>query len=102
VTASKASGSLFPIGRTVVTFTARDFQGNQTIATMEVNVNKGAADFPATGGIARNKTPYMNNINDQIVPVGTTRPYLITANDPDNGPLDSTPVRGPSFPPIAP
>jgi len=97
VTASKASGSLFPIGITVVTFTARDFHGNQTTATMEVNVNKGAADFPATGGIARNKTPYMNNINDQIVPVGATRSYLITANDPDNDPVDITLVGGPSF-----
>ncbi len=90
VTASKASGSLFPIGRTVVTFTARDFSGNQTTATMEVNVIKGAADFPATGGIARNKTPYMNNINDQIVPVGTTRMYQLSFQDLDNDLVDPT------------
>ena len=98
VTASKASGSLFPIGRTVVTFTARDFQGNQTTATLEVNVIKGAADFPATGGVARNKTPYMNNVNDQIVPVGATRSYLIEANDLDIGDqVDITLQGGPLF-----
>ncbi|HKQ75592.1 MAG TPA: PKD domain-containing protein [Blastocatellia bacterium] len=98
VTASKASGSLFPIGRTVVTFTCRDFQGNQTTATTEVNVTKGAADFPATGGVARNKTPFMNNINDQIVPVGTTRAYLLEFGDPDNGDMvDPTLLGAPSF-----
>jgi hypothetical protein len=97
VTASKPSGSLFPIGRTVVTFTAQDFQGNQTTATMEVNVIKGAADFPATGGVARNATPYMNNINDQIVPVGTTRSYSLAANDLDNNPLTFILQGGPSF-----
>src|SRR5262249_26763808 len=98
VTSSKASGSLFPIGRTVVTFTARDFHGNQTTATMEVNVTKGAADFPATGGVARNKTPYMNNINDQIVPVGTTRSYLLIDNDLDTqDPGDFSLQGGPAF-----
>jgi len=97
VTASKAPGSVFPIGRTIVTFTASDSSGNQTTATMEVNVINGSATLPTLGGVARNKVPYMNNINDQYVLVGETRRFLIEAKDPDNDDVTFALQGAPSF-----
>jgi HYR domain/PKD domain len=97
VTASKASGTVFPIGRTVVTFTARDFSGNQTTANMEVNVIQGAVDSPAVGGIPRNKTPYMNNINDRYVLLGKTTTFQLQGNDLENDPCTFTLLGGPAF-----
>jgi hypothetical protein len=97
VTASKAPGSVFPIGKTVVTFTAVDFSGNQTTASMEVNVIKGVANLPTLGGVPDNKTPYMNNINDQYVLAGKVRSYLIQAQDPDGNPITFSLQNAPSF-----
>jgi len=97
VTASKAPGSVFPIGKTVVTFTARDSSGNQTTANMEVNVINGSATLPTLGGVARNKVPYMNNINDQYVLVGETRRLMIEAKDPDDDQVTFALQGEPSF-----
>ncbi len=97
VTASKASGSIFPIGKTTVTFKATDFSGNQATATMEVNVIKDVATLPTQGGVARNKVPYMNSINDQYVIPGKTRRYLIEAKDLDNDPITFTLQGAPVF-----
>src|SRR5262249_33860999 len=76
---------------------AQDFSGNQTTATMEVNVTLGTATLPTNGGVARNKTPYMNNINDQYVLVGKARPYLLQAQDLDGDPITFTLLGAPGF-----
>lgn len=86
VTASRASGANFPLGTTIVTFTARDRSGNVATATMNVVVildNKEAQDGGTPGSIA----PVMENINDQYIPPGTTRDILLRATDQDNDPV---------------
>ncbi|MGH9770063.1 MAG: PKD domain-containing protein [Blastocatellia bacterium] len=97
VTASKTPGSVFPIGRTVVTFRAVDFSGNEMTASMEVNVTKGTATLPTQGGVARNKVPYMNNLNDQYVIPGQARSIVLIAADGDNDPVTFTLLNGPAF-----
>lgn len=87
VTASKSPGSVFSIGRTTVTFRSRDNAGNESVATMEVNVSKGVATLPTQGGIARTRVPHMNNLNDQYVLVGKTRSITLQAADGDGDPV---------------
>ena len=88
VSSSRLPSYLFPIGKTIVTFTARDNAGNETKATMEVEIKKGAGSFPQTGGVAGNKLPAMNSLNDQYVIVGKPRIISLEAGDKDNGPGD--------------
>jgi hypothetical protein len=97
VTASKSPGSVFPIGKTVVTFRARDNAGNTTFATMEVNVTKGAATLPTQGGVARNKVPYLNNLNDQYVVIGKPRSFTLQAADNDNDPVTFSLQNAPAY-----
>jgi hypothetical protein len=97
VTASKNPGSVFPIGRTLVTFKSRDNAGNENFATMEVNVTKGVATFPTQGGIARNRVPHMNNLNDQYVLVGKTKSIQLQAADGDGDPVIFTLQNAPAY-----
>jgi len=87
VTSSKLPSYLFPIGKSVVTFTARDSAGNQTTATMEVEIKKGSGNFPQTGGTAGNKLPVTANLNDQYVIAGKPREITLQATDADNDPV---------------
>ncbi len=87
VTSSKLPSALFPIGTTVVTFTARDNSGNETKATMVVEIKKGIGTFPQTGGVAGNKLPAMTNLNDQYVIAGKPRSISLEASDGDNDPV---------------
>ena len=48
VTASKASGSSFPVGVTTVTFTATDTHGNTATATFKVTVNSSSGNGAGT------------------------------------------------------
>jgi len=87
VKASVLPSYLFPIGKTTVTFTARDNAGNETKATMEVEVKKGGGTFPQTGGTAGNKLPITANLNDQYLIAGKPRVITLTATDADNDPV---------------
>jgi hypothetical protein len=78
---------LFPIGKTTVTFTARDNAGNETKATMEVEIKKGGGTFPQTGGTAGNKLPITANLNDQYILIGKPRVITLSATDADNDPV---------------
>ncbi|MGH9769711.1 MAG: HYR domain-containing protein, partial [Blastocatellia bacterium] len=86
VTSSQAPGSIFPLGKTTVTFTAQDKAGNMSQATMEVTLTKGSPQ-PPTGGVPGDKAPSMDNINDQYVRIGELRNVLLQATDADNDPL---------------
>lgn len=97
VTSSKLPSYLFPIGKTTVTFTARDNSGNETKATMEVEIKKGAGNFPQTGGTAGNKLPAMSNLNDQYVLAGKTRMISLEAGDGDNDPVMFSLLGAPSY-----
>ncbi len=97
VTASKLPGSVFPIGKTTVTFTARDTTGNESKASMTVTVIKGIATLPTIGGVAGNKAPYMNNLNDQYVVIGKPRQIILQASDPENDSVILTLVNAPSY-----
>jgi len=97
VNASKRPGSVFPIGKTTVTFTARDQAGNESRATMTINVIKGVGTFPTIGGIAGNQAPYMNNLNDQYVVIGKPRQITLQATDPDNDTVVLSLVNAPSY-----
>lgn len=97
VTASRRPGSVFPIGKTVVTFTARDNAGNESKATMTINVIKGLATLPTIGGIAGNKAPYMNNVNDLYVVIGKPRQIILQATEPDNDPVVISLQNAPSW-----
>jgi len=83
VTASNAPGSIFPLGKTVVTFTARDHAGNSSQATMEVTLTKGTPQ-PPSGGVPGDKAPFMDNVNDQYLRIGEIRNLSLQAAD-DNG-----------------
>jgi hypothetical protein len=96
VTASKASGSVFPLGKTVVTFTARDKAGNTSQATMEVTLTKGAPQ-PPTGGVPGNKAPVMDNLNDQYVRIGEIRNVLLQASDADGDAVTFSLEGAPSY-----
>lgn len=78
---------LFPIGKTTVIFTARDNAGNESKASMEVEIKKGGGNFPQTGGTAGNKFPITANLNDQYLIVDKQREITLTATDADNDPV---------------
>lgn len=86
VTASKPSGSVFPLGKTTVTFTAKDSAGNTSKATMDVTVVKGSPQAQ-TGGVPGDKAPVMENLNDQYVRLGEVRSAILQAADPDGDPI---------------
>jgi hypothetical protein len=97
VTASKPPGSLFPVGRTVVIFTARDNAGNVATARMEVNVSKGAPSLPQIGGVPGNILPKMANLNDQYVIPGKPKVITLQAQDENNDAVTFRLVGAPSF-----
>lgn len=84
VTASKPPGSLFPIGKTIVTFTARDNAGNASTAQLEVNLIKGTGTLPTQGGVPGDILPTLPNLNDQYVVIGKTKTITLQAQDADN------------------
>ncbi|MEP7339535.1 MAG: HYR domain-containing protein [Acidobacteriota bacterium] len=96
VTASRPSGSVFPLGKTTVTFTARDKAGNTSAAKMDVSVTKGAPQAQ-TGGIPGDRAPLMDNLNDQYVKVGEARSLILQASDADNDPVTFVVQSAPSF-----
>jgi hypothetical protein len=96
VTSSHGSGSVFPLGRTVVTFTAQDRAGNKSTATMEVTLTFGAPQ-PQTGGVIGDKAPLMDNINDLYVKAGEIRNIPLQAEDPDGDPVTFSLVNAPSY-----
>jgi hypothetical protein len=69
-----------------VTFLAVDGAGNESRATLEVTLTKGEPK-PQTGGVAGDKAPVMDNLNDQYVKPGTVRNILLQAADPDGDPV---------------
>lgn len=89
VTASKPSGSLFPVGFTVITFTAVDRAGNKAIATMNVNVFPGA-NVPQTGGVPGSTAPFLANLNNQYLTPGEVRKIDLQAQDADGDPVTFT------------
>lgn len=97
VTSSKLPGYVYPIGKTLVTFTARDNSGNTSTAQMEVEIKKGTATFPQSGGTASNKLPAMNSLNDQYVVVGKPRTISLEASDFDGDPIIFSLVGAPSY-----
>jgi hypothetical protein len=84
VTASKPPGSLFPLGKTTVIFTARDNAGNVSTARMDVTLTKGDGTLPTKGGIPGNILPVLPNLNDQYVIAGKTKTITLQATDANN------------------
>lgn len=97
VTASKPPGSLFPIGKTIVTFTARDNAGNASTAQMEVNLIKGSGTLPTQGGVPGNILPTMPNLNDQYVIIGKPKTITLQAQDANNDSVSFQLVGAPSY-----
>ena len=97
VTASKQPNSVFTIGKTTVTFRARDAAGNESTASMLVTVTRGSATLPTNGGVAQNKLPYLNNLNDQYVVAGKVRMYTLVAEDGDNDPVTFSLLNAPPY-----
>lgn len=89
VTASHQSGATFPLGRTTVTFTARDRAGNTSTARMDIAVSSGATQ-PQTGGVPGNHAPVLDNPYDQYVRKGEVRSLLLQATDADGDPVTFT------------
>ena len=83
MTSNPRPNSLFKVGKTVVTFTAKDSSGNVATSTMTVTINTGG-NFPISGGVVGNKSPYLNNLNDQHLVIGKIRTYVLQAEDPNN------------------
>jgi hypothetical protein len=86
VTASRVSGSNFPLGTTSVTFTTKDKAGNAVSAFLTVTVTLDNSETQ-TGGAPGSIAPFMENLNDQYIPPGTTREILLKATDQDNDPV---------------
>ena len=97
VTASKAPGSLFPIGKTTVIFTARDNAGNVSTAKMDVTINKGSGTLPTQGGVPGNILPIMSNLNDQYVVVGKTKTITLQAQDDNNDGVSFQLLNAPAY-----
>jgi len=96
VTASNAPGSIFPLGKTVVTFTAQDRAGNSSQATMEVTLTRGSPE-PPTGGVPGDKAPFMDNINDQYMKIGEFRSVPLQATDDDGDPVTFSLLGAPPY-----
>ncbi|HWQ35491.1 MAG TPA: PKD domain-containing protein [Blastocatellia bacterium] len=86
VTATRAPGSNFPLGTTVVNFTAKDKAGNTATAFMTVTVILDSREAQS-GGTPGSIAPVMENINDQYIPAGTIRNIPLKATDLDNDPV---------------
>lgn len=97
VTASKPPGSLFPIGKTIVTFTARDNAGNASTAQMEVNLIKGSGTLPTQGGVPGNILPTLPNLNDQYVIIGKPKTITLQAQDANNDSVSFQLVGAPPY-----
>jgi hypothetical protein len=97
LTASKMPGSLFPVGKTIVTFRATDAAGNQSTATMEVNITRGSGTLPTIGGIPRNKLPEIRTPNDQYVIVNKTKTLNLEAYDDDGDAVTFRLLNAPSY-----
>lgn len=89
VTSSRPSGSIFPLGLSVVTFTAVDRAGNKATATMNVNVFPGL-DVAQTGGVQGSTAPFLANLNNQYVTPGEVRKIVLQAEDADGDPVTFT------------
>ncbi|MDX2030330.1 MAG: HYR domain-containing protein [Blastocatellia bacterium] len=96
VISSRLPGSVFPIGRTVVTFKARDNSGNEAMATLNITLTRGNPT-PLIGGDVGSKTPVMDNLNDQYVRPGEVRNLLLQAADADGDPVTYTLQGAPSY-----
>ena len=96
VTANPRPNSLFKIGKTVVTFTAKDSSGNTATSSLTVTVTSGG-NFPVNGGTSGNKSPYLNNINDQYLITGKVRTYVLQAEDPNNESVTFELVGAPAY-----
>lgn len=96
VQSSIAPGAVFPIGKTVVTFTARDQAGNRATATVDVTLTRGESK-PQTGGVAGNRLPVIPNLNDQYVKAGTVRNLIIQATDADGDAVTFSMTGGPAY-----
>lgn len=96
VAVSKPSGSIFPLGKTTVTFTAKDSAGNTSKATMDVTVVKGSP-LAQTGGVPGDKAPTMDNLNDQYVKQGEVRSVILQAADADGDPITFSLQGAPSY-----
>lgn len=89
VISSRLPGSVFPLGRTVVTFKARDNSGNESMATLDITLTRGDP-MPLMGGAVGSKMPVMDNLNDQYVGKGEVRNILLQASDADGDPVTFT------------
>jgi hypothetical protein len=96
VTASRPSGAVFPLGKTIVTFTARDRAGNESRATLEVTLTAGESK-PQTGGVVGDKAPVMENLNDQYVKAGAVRNVVLQAADADGDPVTFSVLGAPAY-----
>ncbi len=96
ITASNPPGSIFPLGKTTVTFTARDLAGNLSTSTMDVTLTLGTPQ-PPTGGTPGDKAPAMDNINDQYVRIGEFRSVTLQANDDDGDPVGFSLIGAPPY-----
>ncbi len=94
--ASKPSGSIFPLGKTVVSFTAKDKAGNESKATMEVTLTRGEPK-PQTGGVVGDKAPVMENLNDQYVKAGAVRSITLQATDADGDAVTFSVLSAPAY-----
>ena len=97
VTASKPPGSLFPLGKTTVIFTARDNAGNVSTATTEVELIKGSGTLPTQGGVPGNILPTMANLNDQYVVIGKPKTITLQAQDANNDAVSFQLLGAPSY-----
>jgi hypothetical protein len=97
VTASKPPGSLFPLGKTTVIFTARDNAGNISTARMDVMLTKGEGTLPTKGGVPGNILPILANLNDQYVLVDKTKTITLQATDENNDAVTFALVNAPAY-----
>lgn len=96
VSASKPSGSSFPVGTNRVTFTALDKAGNKSTAVLDITVNRGVSGGQ-TGGDATSTAPTMVNPNDQYVRPGEVRNVLLQASDAEGNPVTFKLTGAPSY-----
>ena len=96
VVSNPRPNSLFKVGKTVVTFTAKDSSGNTATTSITVTITSGG-NFPINGGIVGNKSPYINNINDQFLVAGKIRTYVLQASDPNNDPVSFELTGAPAY-----
>lgn len=96
VTASKPSGSSFPIGTSKLVFTAQDNAGNKSTTSIDVVVSPGP-NPGQSGGDATSIVPTMNNLEDQYVTPGEVRNILLQASDANGDSVSFRLVGAPSY-----